>query len=574
MATFEATVLGLAAPLLASWAPMMRALRPTIRDALDTTRSKVQGVIITINRNKDATLPAGMMFCGFFLALFGFMIYYLMPLALLSGSLTMLLDIFFGLLLAMLLGLVVLALNCSQLVEQLLLLVLFRWWENRAVCALVRKNLCAHRERNKHAAVMFSLATAFVVFLAVVASVQIQALEYTHQRNVGADMTIKARDPTFFMKHSKAIEEALDEPDVKDIVPGYTWVTADLRSTAGCNTVQLSNLGGLLVAQKIRIYGVAPNYLDVALPGYLEISEGYSTSGGLDIFQQLYTPEGSAGVVMATASQKKLSTKLDDVLRMSLQYDYNDGRKTTENLLLRPIAFVDAVPGFAEMSNSLDPRKPQVALISHHALMRFSGAQGNGIASMADVPLETLMMKFKPSVTKQEKLLVKARLESAVGSNLNRIGRVREVDDRQENFDLARQIMDYLFGVTMGMAFFICVFSLIAAMYANVHDQRKEIAVLRALGTGKLFVYRVYVYEAILLVLASAFLGMAIGSLVGYAMSAQRSLFLSLPTDFNFPYLAALVVVILAVVFGTLSTYGPLRRLLRLPVYTIMRSSE
>lgn len=36
----QATVLGILAPLIASWAPMMRALRPTIRDALDTTRSK------------------------------------------------------------------------------------------------------------------------------------------------------------------------------------------------------------------------------------------------------------------------------------------------------------------------------------------------------------------------------------------------------------------------------------------------------------------------------------------------------------------------------------------------------
>jgi ABC-type lipoprotein release transport system permease subunit len=58
-------------------------------------------------------------------------------------------------------------------------------------------------------------------------------------------------------------------------------------------------------------------------------------------------------------------------------------------------------------------------------------------------------------------------------------------------------------------------------MYTNVREQAKEIAILRAMGIPRFWVYRIYGIESFLLVLSSSFLGVLIGVVVGYTMTLQ-----------------------------------------------------
>jgi ABC-type antimicrobial peptide transport system permease subunit len=49
-------------------------------------------------------------------------------------------------------------------------------------------------------------------------------------------------------------------------------------------------------------------------------------------------------------------------------------------------------------------------------------------------------------------------------------------------------------------------------MTSNIHEQSKEIAIMRALGMSRAWMYRVYIYESFVLVVASSFLGIIIGT--------------------------------------------------------------
>ncbi len=73
-------------------------------------------------------------------------------------------------------------------------------------------------------------------------------------------------------------------------------------------------------------------------------------------------------------------------------------------------------------------------------------------------------------------------------------------------------------------------------MSANIFEQSKEIAVLRAVGLTRMRVIFLYVYEAFILVMASSLLGLFIGTIVGWTMVLQRVLFVQLPLEFYFPY--------------------------------------
>jgi hypothetical protein len=84
--------------------------------------------------------------------LFGVVVYYLMPLALISMNFGLLLQVFFIILIALFIGLTMLAINMQRLTESLLASVFFLLlmpFESTSMSKLVKNNLRAHLLRNR-----------------------------------------------------------------------------------------------------------------------------------------------------------------------------------------------------------------------------------------------------------------------------------------------------------------------------------------------------------------------------------------------------------------------------------------
>ena len=64
-------------------------------------------------------------------------------------------------------------------------------------------------------------------------------------------------------------------------------------------------------------------------------------------------------------------------------------------------------------------------------------------------------------------------------------------------------------------------------MSSNLYEQKKEVAILRAMGITKIRVKLLYFYEAVIMVIASCSLGVLIGMIVAYMMIIQENLALS-----------------------------------------------
>jgi ABC-type antimicrobial peptide transport system permease subunit len=137
--------------------------------------------------------------------------------------------------------------------------------------------------------------------------------------------------------------------------------------------------------------------------------------------------------------------------------------------------------------------------------------------------------------------------------------------DEIKNLDTAKLILDFFFIFTQVMAMVICFFALMSSMAANVHEQAKEIGILRAIGMKPFPLKRLYIEEAFTVVVSASLLGVVVGVGVAYTMSIQQSLFTQLPLPFLFPWQQLLVVVIVAVVGSFVSSYGPITQLLNLP---------
>ncbi len=83
---------------------------------------------------------------------------------------------FFGLMIFMLLGLLLLSFNIQHLIEKCLILLLFSWWENKQTPYIVYKNIIAHKHRNKETTLMYALSLGFIIMISVIYRININAI--------------------------------------------------------------------------------------------------------------------------------------------------------------------------------------------------------------------------------------------------------------------------------------------------------------------------------------------------------------------------------------------------------------
>ncbi len=106
----QALVIGILIPILSSVIPINIALEKNLNDALDYQRSKTQAVYMEILQKGKRNIT-GMLSFGLFACAYGISVYYLLPLALISFNLSLILKIFVFILFGMLFALTLIALN-------------------------------------------------------------------------------------------------------------------------------------------------------------------------------------------------------------------------------------------------------------------------------------------------------------------------------------------------------------------------------------------------------------------------------------------------------------------------------
>ena len=108
-------------------------------------------------------------------------------------------------------------------------------------------------------------------------------------------------------------------------------------------------------------------------------------------------------------------------------------------------------------------------------------------------------------------------------------------------------------------------------MSANLYEQKKEVGVLRSMGFSKFRLRLLYFYEALILVISSCFLGVLIGTMVGYTMLLQFNLFLEQSVPPFFPWKQFCLVAVLSFVCAFFSTWGPATSLTNRSIAGIFR---
>jgi ABC-type antimicrobial peptide transport system permease subunit len=543
-----ATLAGLAIPLISVIAPVFDVLSMDLPTALDTSRSHTKMVIIDINR-PGMHINWTLILFGAGLVVFGFLIHYLFPRALVNFDLTLLFYIFFGILLGMLFGLVLLTINFEQLIEKAILYGFF-FWESSTVFLLIKKNLVAHRLRNRKTTLMFTMSLGFIIFLSVTFTILIVSIEYAAARRIGGALRVSTASKKISFAQMSAFDAKLLElRDVDGIDVSWTWTTSQLNLQNNVSNATFATIGRFKTSS-VALVGVAPNFWEVASKQFLIVER--KRPSPYRLAESLYTFTGSASAVLSTVTYNLMGLQsVNDAYVISIRVRRGAGEESWRRLGVTQ-AVLDSSP-VLQYSKFNDARQPAAAVSVPALLMR----SDNVIQSFREVFFAFVVINVGRAQAKTVSSAIETTgLEAGIQPTIDNFA------DVQEGLQLATQIISYFFAFAQIMASIICYFTLTSSVSTNIYEQTKEIGLLRCIGLRKGPCWRVYVWEAFIIVFAASLMGVIVGSLLGYTIVLQRALFTQLPLPFVFPWLQLGVTLGVSVFFAFVSSFGPIRVLL------------
>lgn len=116
------------------------------------------------------------------------------------------------------------------------------------------------------------------------------------------------------------------------------------------------------------------------------------------------------------------------------------------------------------------------------------------------------------------------------------------------SLDSAGAIFNVLIGLIGIIAICLTFFLLLVATTQNIRDNVWEYGVLRSMGVTKAEGTRIFMYEAFLVIISAAIIGLAIGTIVACLVTAQFYMFLELPFSLQFPMLLVMILLLTALV--------------------------
>jgi len=187
----------------------------------------------------------------------------------------------------------------------------------------------------------------------------------------------------------------------------------------------------------------------------------------------------------------------------------------------------------------------------------FKGAK-NATPLPPKPPKLVLLIRLKDDSPKEEREAVIDGIRNLVPQNTAMIVDTRDVVSSTQ---VALNILTFFFNFVSIIAVILCFFVLWLSFIANVRENSWEFGVLRAVGLDVSKVIRMYIYEAICLILSAVVIGTVIGMIVSITLTLQFTLFTELAFTFDFPYILFTTVFVMSLTVAVLGSWIPARYL-------------
>jgi ABC-type antimicrobial peptide transport system permease subunit len=627
-----ALILGVIMPYVANVLPVRKALSSRLRDALDLYRTSSGEITVTMRRLVELGLSPEASSLSISLVAMGFVTFYLMPLSFTMGRIDLFLLLMNLILVAMLVGLSMITQALNSWVEWLFLK--FYFYINKIVgrkedlflFPIIIKNLDAHRRRNKKTSYMLSITAAFLIFAGVMFALQAKLIRYNAAWLLGADLVVQSinfESPLPASSLSAAINK-FKGASSEDLVVDYTFMSFPLYDYDFIKSTRLGSLPFVAGGREAMVMGLERNFLDVCYEGFVVEKERVKSPDNPllevepNIVYALYDGAGQIGLgggkkmeandtLIATTkySNQGVAAKGDDPPYIDTLMSYamteyssittstgaklivkvSEGKKDLDiSNIVRPRALMSKMPTAAFSSYSLLANRAPLFVPMPQAQYLLEQAR-KGRQTLVDSALlnDTLTepiakarmlikMKDGSSLIDRETVTnaILTVFAGGLASSFNFV--IIDTKDLIETTEVAITLLDVVLGLIGFICMSLCFLVSYVSFEANITENAREFAVLRAIGISSRQVQKAYILEALSLVLSSFTLGCLIGITIATSLTLQMNLFLEAPFEFSFPVVNFVILFVISILVAVCASYFPSASLIKEQIANVIKS--
>ena len=552
------------APIIAAIFPIRNILKKNIASSINTMLNKTQGIKVEVISLQKKELTSLIIF-GLITFIYGASIYYFLPLSLISLNFGMIGGIFLWILFGILLGFVLLSRNIENILQKILTYA-FLFFTRSYTKLLILKNLAAHRIKNKKTSLMFSLSVGIFIMTSVGFDLILQSTKNIIIQQNGSEVVVYNDDDYFL---TEDIYPCLMELYDRKLIDSFSLYTLYLGDICLESSIYITNYGKT-VQSKNNFLGITSDYFGATTKNDLKISEQDNKYKEFTPSEQLYLSEfkGKTGI----SGILKYEFNADLQSQIFIQFL----NKNQEMIFLSKPAFILDSAGGLSMNNQPSMLITREAILSIPLYLDMLQKCRNyfaesydevSIVGYEDLPVWGINIKPKELATERDIDII-----SSIIRNFGPGGDSWFFANMKNRLDIASNIVHILFYIISTIVLIFCLFNLTASMTVNIYEQKKEIAILRSLGTKRRHVIFIYIAESFILILSSSIIGSIIGGIISYTMALQWTIFTNVNVTFNLPTGSIILIILFSIFGGILSTYFPAKNMLNNTISQLIKS--
>ncbi|MHA1755859.1 MAG: ABC transporter permease [Promethearchaeota archaeon] len=570
-----AYAMGIGVGLLVSISPAIKVMKLQLIESIHPYRHEDT----LYHLQKKASINYKLIIVGIILAVNGGNIYFIIPRLLISMNITLMAGTFIAVLLIFLIGLTLAGLGLMPVVLRLVI-EFFRPVAKRII-HVIRIFVFRYQRRNSSTIIIFALSFSFVIFTSTILDTQTKQVAVLIRVRFGSDLVMESigweeinefggefgGGGGFFTDSiggTATINDAYSnsngvqiQSDQYNINPDRIMTTDfknDLLAIDGVERVsvvlaspeqltQIYSEGNKKFSAELADYaGLSTNSIsligiDSEYPATVDTDYIVFTRGDMDkAFNKLFTENSSKyNCIVSEGIAVEMNLELNDRVRITIQR--GDELKNYE---FHVVGMASSIPGFSfEFGSS-----------------RFSANNG-GVLISQEVYQEIMDL---PEPTWVNKIFIK--LQESKKSEARSIE--KQIDDLYKNdydydlYNLERMVereessfavINVFFTIILMATVLICLFGLLSSSYSTILERRKEIGIVRTLGLKGKEIDRMFIIEALIIMLSSGTIGTIVGWLTGWLLASNLNLFTDMPYSPQFPWFNFTLVYGVSIIF-------------------------
>jgi ABC-type antimicrobial peptide transport system permease subunit len=217
------------------------------------------------------------------------------------------------------------------------------------------------------------------------------------------------------------------------------------------------------------------------------------------------------------------------------------------------------------------PIEELIEIENKNRAKRFTVYSNNGTVELG---MQAMLIKTRASSSLAEREIIINNIKSAFDGGIEVLLTVLVVDTRDliEQTESAIELLNLVLTLIGLICMVLCFLVSFVSFEANIIENAREFAVLRAIGVSSRQVQKSYILEALANVLSSFFLGCIIGIVIATSLSLQMNLFLEAPFELSFPAGSFLLLFGMAIIVAFVASYLPSDRLIRQEIAHVIKT--